>query len=160
MEWINHWLPAFKVKVIILRKWQWQVSSNQGKGSLEKKGNFHDDINRMIRNFLLHSQKFSSLPVMLLCANWIAFKASKRCVTPSFGSPINSRMKLGKERVKSSFNFVNNSVMVENCRFPISNISFLLRRLLAETWNNFKVKLVKGTAISSIGPWEIYLNHI
>ena len=42
------------------------------------------------------------LPVMFVCANWTAFNASKRCVTPSFVVPMNSRINDGNDSVKSS----------------------------------------------------------
>ena len=60
------------------------------------------------------------LPVMLVWANWTAFSASSKCVTPSLGSPMNSRMNEGKLNVRSSFSFMRRSVMVENCLNPIS----------------------------------------
>ena len=60
------------------------------------------------------------LPVMFVCDSWITLSTSRRSVTPSLGSPINSRTKLEKLRSRSDFSFANNSVTELNCRKPIS----------------------------------------
>ena len=57
------------------------------------------EFNKISENFY---DKILILPVMFVCANWTAFNASKRCVTPSFVVPMNSRINDGNDSVKSS----------------------------------------------------------
>ena len=70
--------------------------------------------------WLARDPSWLRLPVMLVWDNWIALSTSRRRVTPSFGSPMNSRTKLEKLRSKSALSLTNNSVIELNCRRPIS----------------------------------------